>query len=279
MKFALRCPPEGGCDIWDRKGSIALVENPGAEESEERRIELLRFMTPYGIGGSWELDVTDLRPLLTGEHTIQAFVDTWVGPGHAQGAGWLVDVSFEFTPGTPERRAVAVFPVLYEQSAVYGDPSRPITDAVPMAEIAVPEGATSFEMHTYISGHGQGSAQNCAEFCAKTHRLTVEGTNFDERIWRDDCATTVSSEQGGTWQLSRAGWCPGDIVHPWTFAVDAPSDGAINVRYDVEEYENTCREGAEPCTGCAHRNAGCVMWTGMHTEPHYTLSSLLIAFE
>ena len=44
------------------------------------------------MGASWDLDVTDLRPLLTGDVTMRAFIDTWVGPGSQYGAGWLLTV-------------------------------------------------------------------------------------------------------------------------------------------------------------------------------------------
>src|SRR5687768_15852669 len=40
LDMALRCPPGGGCDWWDRHGHISLVV-------AGREIEVLRFVTPY----------------------------------------------------------------------------------------------------------------------------------------------------------------------------------------------------------------------------------------
>ena len=80
MHVSLDCPA-GGCDPWDRYGTIGVVTGPGTDDSPAAVIELTRFMTPYGVGGRWSLDVTDMRPLLTGDVTLDAHTDTWVGPG------------------------------------------------------------------------------------------------------------------------------------------------------------------------------------------------------
>ena len=37
---------------------------------------------------------------LKGTKTIRSFIDTWVGPGHNNGSGWLVTTRFIFHPGT-----------------------------------------------------------------------------------------------------------------------------------------------------------------------------------
>ena len=278
MHFALRCPADGGCDWWDRRGSLSIIENPGVPEDMEQRVEISRFVTPYRVGASWDVDVTDLRPLLSGTRTLQVFIDTWVGPGHANGAGWLVDVSFEHIPGTPERRAISVVPLYRQQQPVYGDPMRPITSQVMAQSLAVPAGASSLAIRTFITGHGQGNAENCAEFCVRDHTFTVEGTQTTREIWRDDCATTAAPGQAGTWMYPRAGWCPGAEVHHWAFDVALPTDGALDVSYDVETYENTCRPDAPTCMGCT-LGTGCDYDGGAHTEPHYDLSALLIAYE
>ena len=40
----------------------------------------------------------------------------------------------------------------------------------------------------------------------------------------DDCATTAAPGQQGTYQYSRAGWCPGAMVEPWIEAVDTHTE-------------------------------------------------------
>ncbi|AKF11298.1 peptide-N-glycosidase F-related protein [Sandaracinus amylolyticus] len=278
MHFALRCPPEGGCDWWDRRGALMIVENPGVPEEEEQRIEISRFVTPYRVGAAWDVDVTDLRPLLSGRRTLQVFIDTWVGPGHANGAGWLVDVSFEHRPGVLERRAIAVVPVFRSQQPVYGDPARSIPSQVPPVTLDVPAGASALAIRSFITGHGQGNAENCAEFCPRDHTFSVEGQAFTRNVWRDDCATTAAPGQAGTYTYPRAGWCPGAVTHDWSFDVPLPSDGTVDVGYDVATYENSCRPGVAVCSGCT-LGTGCEYDGGAHAEPHYDLSALLIAYE
>lgn len=274
MQFALRCPA-GGCDSFARRGSVLVVENPGAGEVP---IEISRFTTPFGIGASWEVDVTDLRPLLHGTRTLRVFIDTFVGPGSPYGDGWLVDVSFTPTPGTPARRAIAAVPVYARQQVVYGDPAFPIASQIAATGVSVPAGATALELRTFVTGHGQGNADNCAEFCAREHTFTVDGTPHAQTIWRSDCTTTAAPGQSGAYQYARAGWCPGAVTHDWTFAVPLPGDATVDVAYDVEAYENTCRPDAAVCTGCT-LGTGCDYDGGNHTAPFYDLSALLIAFE
>jgi len=274
MHFALHCPV-GGCDQFDRRGSVSVVQSPGASEVP---IEISRFETPFGVGASWDVDVTDLRPLLDGTRTIRVAIDTWVGPGSSYGTGWLVDVSFEFTPGTPVRRAIAAVPVFTQHAAIVGDPNQPISGQVPPASVGVPVGASSLELRSFVTGHGQGNADNCAEFCSRQHTLNVDGSATTNTVWRTDCATTAAPGQGGTSQYSRAGWCPGAVVRDWTFEIPLPGDGIVNVGYEVEAYENTCRPDAPVCAGCI-LGTGCPYDGGAHTEPFYDVSTLLIAYE
>jgi len=274
MHFALSCP-NGDCDWFARRGSVAIVQNPGGSEVP---IEISRFVTPFRVGASWDVDVTDLAPILTGSRTVRVTIDTWVGPGSPNGEGWLVDVSFDHTPGTPIRKPIAVVPVFTRQDAVYGDPAQPIASQVAPVGVAVPVGATSLALRSFVTGHGQGNAGNCAEFCAKDATLTAEGSPNVREIWRSDCTTTGAPGQQGMWQFARAGWCTGAVVNAWTFDVPVPGDGTLDVGYDVEGYENTCRPDAPVCAGCV-LGTGCAYDGGNHTEPLYDVSTVMIAYE
>ena len=275
MNFRLSCP-DGRCDPWDRLGSFGIVLDPDAETPTV--VELSRFITPYAVGHSWQADVTDLRPLLTGEVTFRVFIDTWVGPGGPYGNGWQVDASFSFQPGEPERPVLAAIPVWPMTRIVYGDPARPIAEQLAPAVVDVPEGASALSLRTFITGHGQGNAGNCAEFCPQDHTFTINGTPFMRNVWRDDCETNSAPNQQGTFQYPRAGWCPGDITHDWQIDLGAVSDAALEIRYAVEDYTNTCRPDAEVCEGCALGN-GCEWNDSNHTEPNYQMSAILIAYE
>ena len=161
LHLTLTCPA-GGCDPWDRMGSIDLVSTssePGSDAGPvETLTELGRFITPYNIVPGtnsppvWDIDVTELRPLLSGQVTVRAFIDTWVPQGNvaAYGAGWLLGATFEMTGGTPAKVPVAVIPIWVWKTTgqepvgtVYGDPTQPISASLPPQTVALPAGASS----------------------------------------------------------------------------------------------------------------------------------------
>jgi hypothetical protein len=277
LRLSLACPM-GGCDWWDRFGTLGLVTARGSGGGPDTVVELARFITPYRVGGAWEMDLTALQPLLRGEATLRAFIDTWVGPGSSNGAGWLLGVAFEFEGGLPERLPIAVQPVWTRRSVPYGDPAMPPTGAAPPQTLTLPAGSTR-ELRSYVTGHGQGNASNCAEFCARVHTLTVAGVSHELELWRDDCDTTAAPGQRGSWSYARAGWCPGADVRPWV--VDLSSELAtateVTIGYDIAPYENSCRPDAPVCSGCT-LGTGCAYDGGAHTPPHYELSTLLVTY-
>ncbi len=278
LHLSLDCP-QGGCDAWDRFASIGIVTEKGQGGAPDTEIEIARYITPYKVKAQWDIDVTDLRPLLTGDVTLRAFIDTWVGPGSPYGAGWAVTASFEMIGGLPEKEPLAVVPVWTRTGAVYGDPAKPIPGQLVPQTITLPEGATSYALRTFVTGHGQGNANNCAEFCKRDHTITAGAAAHTQQIWRADCADTAVPGQQGTWKYARAGWCPGADVKPWTFDVTADIAGGTTASfaYDVEAYENTCRPDAVTCQSCT-LGASCDYDGGNHTEPNYQVSTLLIAY-
>ena len=279
LHLTLACPAPGGCDPWDRFGSLGVVTSKGQDGGPDTVIEIARFITPYHVGADWDIDVTDLRPLLSGDLTLRAFIDTWVGPGSQYGDGWLLGASFEMKGGSPSQEPIAVIPVFAPTYVPYGDPAKPIAESLPSADVALPAGAKSFALRSFVTGHGQGNAGNCAEFCSRDHTFTVAQAAHTQKLWRTDCATTAVPGQQGTYKYSRAGWCPGATVTPWQVDVTADLAGktGAQIAYSVEGYENTCRPEANPCTGCT-LGTGCDYDGSSHTEPNYQVSSVLIAF-
>ncbi|MFV8749778.1 peptide-N-glycosidase F-related protein [Nannocystaceae bacterium ST9] len=276
LEIELSCP-NGKCDWWDRHGFLGVVIDPGSDQ--ERIVELARFITPYRVGANWTIDVAALRPLLAGEVTLRLFIDTWVGPGHANGDGWMVDARFVLKGGVPERIPIAVIPAWYETTFEYGNPMIPTADSIAPVDVAIPAEATAVELRTLITGHGQGNLDNCAEFCPKNHGFLIGDQSYVKEILRDDCADTPVEGQQGTWQYSRAGWCPGAEVLAWVEDVGAamPAGATTTLRYDVEAYENSCRPDAPECTGCS-LGTGCEYDGGNHTAPVYKFSSVVVAF-
>jgi hypothetical protein len=279
LNLALRCPPAamGGCDKWDRFAYLGVVRTAGAQKTVA---EVLRFITPYGVGANWTADVTSLRPLLSGTQTLRVYIDTHVLAGSPYGAGWLVDASFQFTGGTPAKLPIAVIPLWDETKFVFGDPNLPVPMSIKPQTVSVPAGATGAELRSFITGHGQGNLQNCAEFCPQTHTFTVGAQPSQKSVWRTDCATTTVPGQGGNVNSPRAGWCPGATVVPWVQDVTASitAGQTVTVGYNVGgNYVNTCRPDSPTCSGCAF-NTGCAYNKMDHTEPYYVLSSLLVVY-
>ena len=267
LNFALRCP-SNKCDAWDRLGTFGILDEEG------RYLELFRFITPYGIGAKWTADLSDFLPLLEGKKTFRIFIDTWVGPGHPQGNGWLVDASLHYEEGDPNTRALFVYPLLRMEDIVYGDPKQSTKREVKVTLNNIP-GSNNARLYTIITGHGQGNAENCAEFCPKNHTISFAGSTVSKIIWRDDCATSVDPNQKGNYRSSRAGWCPGDKVYPWIINIDNLSSDFEEFNYEVDPYINTCRPDAVQCSGCVF-GTSCSYDGGLHTEPRYYVSSYLI---
>lgn len=289
LTLTLGCPSKK-CDAWDRAGTIGLVLSEGGPGPEDDVVvELARFMTPYGVGGSWTVDLTDLRPLLVGERKLRGFIDTWVGPGHAQGNGWLLTASFSMRGGKPAREPVAAIPLWQRavDGVAVGDPQKPLAASLKELELTLPVAgrpASSVAVRSFVTGHGQGNANNCAEFCKLTHTVGVGAERVSSEIWRADCRATGAPGQQGSWTASRAGWCPGADVRPWTadfVAVDPAAlagKAPLRVSYAVGAYENTCRPDACTASTCAFGQTTCGYDGGMHTEPSVRVSSVLVAY-
>jgi hypothetical protein len=284
LNVSLSCPPAttGPCDAYDRRGHLGIVRTVNGKETVT---ELLRFMTPFGWPSKWTADVTALRPLLSGDVTLQIFIDTWVGPTSpaGQGRGWVIDASFDMKGGLPARLPIAVIPLWDATSVEYGNPMAPPAATVTPQMVKIPEGATAVELRALITGHGQGNLGNCSEFCRREHGFAVGDAQVRRQIWRPDCAQTAvhnpDPRTTKSWMYARAGWCPGNDVAPWVEDVTAgaAAGSTVMVAYDVAPYENTCRPDAPMCGGCSLGN-GCEFDSGLHTKPVFVLSAALIVY-
>lgn len=254
-QFRLDCP-EDACDWWDRYGTFGVVTNPGA--TDEQYIEIDRFVTSYQVSFGWESDLTAVRPLLTGTQTLRVFIDTWVGPGHENGNGWLFSVAVAYDGGPPPSpEPIAVVPVWPHLSWSAGLDDNPVENQVLPQEVGIPEDAGQVTLRSFITGHGWNNTQNCAEFCEKEHFYTVGTEEYSRVVWRDDCNQTETDDvQQGTWRYDRAGWCPGAQVYPWDTDVTAMVGGAstVPVSYRLEDFT----------------------WAGDGDQPYYYMSGVLL---
>jgi hypothetical protein len=167
---------------------------------------------------------------------------------------------------------------------IYGDPYRPVPGQLTTKSIDLPaSGFSHAETFVITTGHGQGSSDNCAEFCPRQHNVVVDGGAHWHTIWRDNCENNPVQPQNGTWQYDRAGWCPGSNVAPWIedLGTSLAPGSTHTVGYDVQAYTNHCRWSDDPakrdCSGCG--GAACEYDGGGHTEPHFFVSAYVVLFE
>lgn len=278
MTLTLSCPANG-CDPWDRWGSIGIVLNKNANDpGADQMLELGRFVTPYGVGGTFTYDLTALRPALLGKKELRIFTDTWVD-------GWLATVKIEMKGGVPAKRPLFVSPLWASPHVDVGVPSRPVSASAPVRDMKVDQAACGLAVRAIITGHGQGNSSNCAEFCPKKHFFNVGSASHGQTVWRDDCATTAVQGQHGTFTYSRAGWCPGADVRAFSLDIGGDVSSAakagkerFKVAYDVEGYDNSCRPDHCEQSSCVF-DTSCDYDGGAHTEPYYALTAQLIGFE
>lgn len=235
--MTIECP-NGNCDDWDRRANIDVKGPDG------NWIQIIRYITPYGIACNHELDVTDYASLLQGEFELTMFIDTW-GTG-----GWQITLDIEYQQGTPD--------FLYSQvdeiwDGVYdlGNPSN--LQPVETVEYNYPTGVLSSHLRLSTTGHGWGdnNSQNAAEFYEATNFIDVDSSPYyTQELWNtcnpnpDNC-----TNQLGTWQFNRAGWCPGAIAVP--NVIDLTSEIAketigLDYRFDPT-YEDLCHPDNPNC--------------------------------
>lgn len=251
IEVDLECPP-GGCDPWDQPAKINIFK-------EAISYEIARYITPYGIAcGDWIFDITDFRSLLTGKVEFNSYVQVWGS------SGWYVTIELTLVPGTPEYPFVKLTPLWMEDNWVYGDPD--ISYDFPEQILSINESTDDAKIRMTMSGHGQGNTLNAAEFSNFTHHIWIDGgETFEQHLWKNDCGQNSCSNQGGTWQGSRAGWCPGQDVQPWEWQLTeliTPGEDMV-IDYILADYTNLQNTGYNG---------------GSHTEPHYRCHAYLLEY-
>ncbi len=266
MTYTITCPL-GGCDPWDRIATIAISRK---DEHGEEIYEIGRIATPYGRGGTWTIDVTDYRSLLSDSTTLINHIQTYIGGGR----GFLVSVAFRFIAGTPDLEAYKV-ENLWAGLPEYGNPERPLEGVLRPIGLRIDSLAQFTKIRITTTGHGEGNTEGAAAYSRKRHDLVAGSTTFSHMLWRDDCDRTPGGEQEGPWRDPRAGYCPGAAVVPWDndiSAVAAPG-ALLTLDYNVEPYENHCRPGVPscPCEDCSYGSV-------LHSIPYYWIESQVIYY-
>jgi len=234
----VECPNiTGGCDDWDRWAHIDVKAPDG------NWIQLIRYITPYGVGCNHEINITDYMSLLQGEVEFRVFIDTW-GTG-----GWQLTLNFDYSEGAPEYEYSNVVEV-WDDSYSFGDPAN--LQPVETFEASIPEGVLLSELRISNTGHGWGSnnTSNAAEFFNATHYIDIDGNEtFSQHLWTscnpnpDGC-----TGQQGTWQFARAGWCPGAISPPDLYNLTPYVGTSFDIDYRFHPtYQDFCHPNNPSC--------------------------------
>lgn len=174
-------------------------------------IELMSFVTPYGIGldlgmngKTWYFDMSDYAPLLKGK---KRFLMSLGGEWQEQ-----MDIDFLFVVGTPPK-TVLECNQLWQGGARWGGSS--ISSITSDNRYSVQTytslaAAKSFKMRSTITGHGaEGEFHQNGGLV--NHYFNINGgpNEFSWQITRL-CGANPIYPQGGTWVYDRQGWCPGE---------------------------------------------------------------------
>lgn len=255
--------PDGGCGEWDRVASIDARGHDG------KWVEIIRYITPYGVPCSHTINLTDYMSVLQGKVSFRVNCATLDN-------GYLYDLDFDFIAGAPPHNYSVIGNIWWE-TFQFGDYAnlQPVQDVT----YTFPDNTESAIMKLVSTGHGWGDLNtgNAAEFYEATHHIWVNGTEtFEEYNW-NDCNPNPDGcqPQNGTWYYDRAGWCPGSIA-PWfdyDFTPYIP-DEEIEIGYIFyEDYVDYCHPNHPDCiTGvtCSDCDDG--------FNPHLIVACNLVAF-
>ena len=187
-------------------------------------IELMRFMTPFGVGHfsaeddslsskrrpvyipkwekcvQWEQDITDLYSALKGEVYVGIFIDTWTKEGYVAS----MELKIKETPVTCEklvrRHVEPLMNTVYYIGQSYPDI---FARKSVSTDFVLPKNAKNVRLKYIVTGHGGHSGGD--EFVQKRNILSVDGKEIYSFVpWRDDCASFRRFNPAtGVWLIKR----------------------------------------------------------------------------
>lgn len=226
IKLALR----SNGDKWDKSGSCFVITDPNdisfltigdgsakfpqesyvgekhagvkATENYKPVVELLRFMTPFGVGHYsndkvkhrkpvyvpkwekevvWNQDISDLESIVTDTFYIGVWIDTWTK------VGYRIDVSLSYSGRSKQQRKV--IPLINTVSYIKGQALPYFFADGPLEySFKLPKKVKNAKLHYITTGHGGHSGGD--EFIKIKNSVLLNGKLVIDRIpWRDDCAS------------------------------------------------------------------------------------------
>lgn len=238
VKASIRVRVESAGDRWDKSGSVFVISGAqainmmtvasgeaaypavdslvyekllgvAASDSYVPAAELLRFMTPFGVGyysrldtakvsktrpvyidgwapeAVWEADITDLFPLLNDDAYVGVFIDTWTTEGYIASVDIdVIETGNEYTP-LPKRHVLPIANTLYYYGQEYPDIFARKDLSV---DFELPQMPSSARLAYITTGHGGHSAGD--EFTRQRNIVSLDGEAvIDFTPWRTDCAS------------------------------------------------------------------------------------------
>jgi hypothetical protein len=275
-------------DPWDKSGAVLLMpknwnddiladtsKSPGillnAANGFNPPIELLRFITPFGVGhfskkkGAdeyrpvyipkwenqvlWQNDVSHLWDSMEDSITLGVYIDTWSSEGFDLNLDMTFIQQAELLNPPPIREVLSLVnttKIHSEQHPFDGFASGPLDFTFQLAETS--RNAT---LHYIATGHGGHSAGD--EFVRCEHSIALDDDTVAQFTpWRDDCASFRRfNPSSGVWtertywrgdsideriassDYSRSGWCPGSDVPALEFKLGNLDAGHHQLTIDV----------------------------------------------
>lgn len=204
-------------------------------------IELMSFVTPYGIGldmgmkgKTWYFDVTDYAPLLKGN---KRFLMALGGEWQEQ-----MDIDFLFIEGTPPRNVLDCYQLWQGGARIGGSSINSINNDIRFntQTVTINPAGKSFKMRSTITGHGaEGEfSQNGG---VVTHYFNIAG-GANEFAWpiTRSCAGNPVFPQGGTWIYDRQGWCPGEysLLKEYDISTYVTPGSTVTLDYNCSNPQN-----------------------------------------
>ena len=197
--------------------------------------EMGRMITPYAklntlprpFAYEYVYDVTDYASMLHDSVQIRM---------NYSGYSWGFTGTIEFfmIQGTPAREAYKV-ENLWNGYFAYGKPSDPIENHLPAKSFIKTDTTGSVKLRMTITGHGSDS-NGCCEFMPSNYYLKLNNVQFAQNtIWKDDCGSNPIINQGGTWVYNRGNWCPGMIIKPYEYNLNAVK-GTDSIDVNMDSY-------------------------------------------
>ena len=185
-------------------------------------IELMRFMTPFGVGYynehkigqkrkpvyidkwadcvTWAQDITDLYPTLEKEAYVGVFIDTWTPEGYVVSVDLDLKESQISCDALPNRKVMPLLNTVYYIGQSYPDIfARQDLEM----EFDMPKAAKNVRLKYIVTGHGGHSGGD--EFVKRQNIVSIDGNEVLNFIpWRDDCASFRRFNPGtGVWLIKR----------------------------------------------------------------------------